>query len=74
MKRDTVINWILICTVFTLAVICLSVVGVLLYGFFDHQVDNDKIFEMLAPAFNTVIGAFVGLIGGISLSRKDNDD
>jgi hypothetical protein len=31
-------------------------------------VDNQQIFAIIGPAFNTVIGAFVGLLGGLSLS------
>lgn len=41
----------------------------LLHGLFDNNVNNDKIFEIIGPAFNTVIGAFVGLLGGLSLNK-----
>jgi hypothetical protein len=68
--RDKVIDLILLITVITLALICVSVTVVMLYGFFIDSVSNDKIFEIIGPAFSTVIGAFVGLIGGISLSSK----
>lgn len=68
--RDKVIDLILLITVITLALICVSVTLVMLYGFFNDSVSNDKIFEIIGPAFSTVIGAFVGLIGGISLSSK----
>ena len=67
------IEWILRVVVTTLAFICLAVVLVLLYAFFDEQVSNDKIFEIIAPAFNTVVGAFVGLLGGISLRSKNEE-
>jgi heme/copper-type cytochrome/quinol oxidase subunit 2 len=69
-NRDKVIDSILLITVCTLALICVSVTVVMLYGFFNEKVDNNKIFEIIGPAFSTVIGAFVGLIGGISLSSK----
>ena len=42
-------------------------VGALLFGLFDQQVDNAKIFEMLMPAFQTIVGGFIGLITGIKL-------
>lgn len=67
--RENTISWILVVTVATLATICISVVGVMLYGFFDASVSNDEIFKIIGPAFNTVIGAFVGLIGGINLTK-----
>ena len=73
MNHDDLLPWILKVTVGTLAIICLSVVAVLLYGFFDNQVDNKEIFSIIGPAFNTVIGAFVGLLGGLSLNKNKCD-
>ena len=67
----TVTNWILKTTVGTLAIIVVAVVVVLMGGLFNPIVDNDKIFEIIGPAFSTVIGAFVGLLGGISLNKAD---
>jgi len=72
-KKQNLIHWILRVTVGTLAFICVSVVSVLLFAFFSDDVNNDEIFKMLGPAFNTVIGAFVGLLGGISLTSKRED-
>ena len=66
-----VTNWILKTTVGTLAIIVVAVVIVLMGGLFNPIVDNDKIFEIIGPAFSTVIGAFVGLLGGISLNKAD---
>lgn len=63
------LNWILKVTVATLAAICFSTVAVLLFGLFNDNVDNSKVFEIIGPAFNTVVGAFVGLLGGLSLNR-----
>jgi uncharacterized membrane protein len=67
----TVTNWILKVTVGTLACIVVAVVVVLMGGLFNPIVDNDKIFEIIGPAFSTVIGAFVGLLGGISLNKAE---
>lgn len=64
------INWILKTTVGTLALICIATVGVLLIGLFDNNIDNDRVFEVIGPAFSTVVGAFVGLLGGLSLNSK----
>lgn len=70
MEKDDLLSWILKVTVGTLAMICLSVVIVLLTGMFDDRVDNKEIFSIIGPAFNTVIGAFVGLLGGLSLNKN----
>jgi hypothetical protein len=65
---DTV-EWILRVTVLTLAMLMMAVVGALVFGLFTDTVDNDKIFELVGPAFNTIVGAFVGLLGGLSLNN-----
>jgi hypothetical protein len=39
----------------------------------NHIVDSDKVFEIVGPAFNMVIGAFVGLLGGLSLNANARD-
>lgn len=71
MDKDTkkVVHWILKVTVGTLASICVCVVFALLIGIFmpNELVDNQQIFAIIGPAFNTVIGAFVGLLGGLSI-------
>lgn len=72
---NDITTWVLKITVATLAIIVAGVVAALMYGLFIDSVNNDKIFEIVGPAFNTVIGAFVGLLGGISLNnnKKNND-
>ena len=56
---------------YTLAVILLSMVGVMLVGFFNDKMDNAKIFEIIGPAFQTIVGGFIGLITGIKIG-SDN--
>lgn len=70
LDRESTVNWILVVAVWTLAIQCLAVVGVFLIALFNQSVNNERIFEIIGPAFNTIIGAFVGLIGGISLSKS----
>jgi uncharacterized membrane protein YjjP (DUF1212 family) len=56
--------------VVTLAIVVASVVFVMLVALFDDRVNNDEIFKIIGPAFNMIVGAFVGLLGGISLNRR----
>jgi hypothetical protein len=55
----------------TLSIIVLSMVFVLLVGLFDNHVDNTKIFEAITPAFQTIVGGFIGLITGIKIGTND---
>jgi len=61
--------------VVTLACVILVVVIAMVVGLFMPKdvVDSDKVFEIIGPAFNTVVGAFVGLLGGLSLNANARD-
>jgi len=55
----------------SLAIIFMAMVGVMLIGLFHDKVNNDKVFEMLSPAFQTIVGGFIGLITGIKIGQSD---
>lgn len=61
--------------VMTLACVILVVVVAMVVGLFmpKEVVDSGKVFEIIGPAFNTVVGAFVGLLGGLSLNANARD-
>ena len=74
--QQKLMNWILKTTVTVLAAVIAVVVIVLCIGLFmpNEQIDNTKIFEMINPAFNTIIGAFVGLLGGLSINKGEKKE
>jgi len=50
------------------------IVGMLLmfgYAVLDPNFDTDKVFQIIGPAFQTVIGGFIGLITGIKIGSDD---
>ena len=57
---------------FTLCVVIGGMVFALCIGLFDKEVNNDDIFILLGPAFQTIIGGFIGLLAGIKFA-KEND-
>jgi hypothetical protein len=63
-------NWIFKSVVVTLCVLVLGVTVAMMRDLIQIQSEDDKILAIIAPAFNTVIGAFVGLLGGLSLKNK----
>ena len=75
-EQQKLINWILKVAVSVLAAVIGVVVIVLCIGLFvsNDIVDNTKIFEMINPAFNTIIGAFVGLLGGLSINKGEKKE
>lgn len=70
-EMQKLVIWIIKITVASLASIMISVVVAMIIGLFmpNELIDNKDIFAMISPAFNTVVGAFVGLLGGMSLTE-----
>jgi len=59
-------------TLMVAATLCLSVLGMVaafLLGLWAKEVDNAEIFSMLHPAFQTIIGGFIGLLAGVKLGQ-----
>jgi hypothetical protein len=72
--NDTV-EFVVRVAIVTLAAVILVVVLTLAVGLFmpNDVVDSAAILEMVNPAFQTIIGAFVGLLGGLSLNANARD-
>ena len=68
--------WVTLLVSITLCIILLSMVGALLIGLFmpNNVVDNKDIFPILAPAFSTIVGGFIGLLAGVKLSHDDETE
>ena len=57
---------------FTLCLVVVGMVGVLMAGLFDEKVDNAEIFKLISPAFQTIVGGFIGLLAGVKLSHDED--
>ena len=58
----------------TLCLVIFAMVLTLMMGLFNDKVDNTEIFKLISPAFQTVVGGFIGLLAGVKLSHDDEDD
>ena len=72
MNKKNVALWVTLIATVTLAIILLSMVSVLLKGLFNPQIDNTEIFKAVTPAFQMIVGAFVGLVAGIKLGESED--
>ena len=72
MNKEKLSSYVTLLATVTLTLILLSMVGVLLVGLFVEKVDNTKIFEAITPAFQTIVGGFIGLITGIKIGSDDD--
>jgi hypothetical protein len=57
----------------TLCIVVIGMVGVLMIGLFDEKVDNSEIFKLISPAFQTIVGGFIGLLAGVKLSHDEEE-
>lgn len=55
----------------TLCAVVVLMVATLMVGLFNDIVDNTEIFKLINPAFQTIIGGFIGLLAGIKLKSID---
>jgi undecaprenyl pyrophosphate phosphatase UppP len=58
---------------FTLCIVVVGMVAVLMTGLFDEKVDNSEIFKLISPAFQTIVGGFIGLLAGVKLSHDEEE-
>ena len=72
-NKESVPGFVTICVTITLCVVVVSMVGTMMAGMFDSDISNDKIFEAITPAFQTIIGGFIGLITGIKIGQDSNE-
>ena len=54
----------------TLCIILLAMVGAFVGGLFvsNDIIDNKDLFPLIGPAFQTIVGGFIGLLAGVKLS------
>jgi len=74
MDRNELSRRVTLVACYTLAITVLSMVCVFVIGFFDEKVDNQKLFEIVGPAFQTIVGGFIGLITGIKIGEAEHDE
>lgn len=70
MRTEDRLFYIVVCS---LAVVLMAVIATLLIGLFNPLVDNEKIFAILGPAFQTIVGCFVGVLGSRVLGKGKPD-
>ena len=57
----------------SLVAVVISMLLMFAYAVIDPNFDTDKVFQIIGPAFQTVIGGFIGLITGIKIGSDDDN-
>ena len=74
MNINKLTSVVTIMVTFTLCVVVIAMVGTLMFALFNDQVDNAEIFKLISPAFQTIVGGFIGLLAGIKLKTLENEE
>ena len=72
-NKDNVPGFVTVCVTVTLCIVVIGMVVTMSAGMFDKDISNDKIFGAITPAFQTIIGGFIGLITGIKIGQDSNE-
>jgi di/tricarboxylate transporter len=67
-------QWVTLAVTITLCVVVVGMVGTLLAAILDPSIPNDPILAIIAPAFNMIIGGFIGLITGIHMAKGEDNE
>jgi len=63
---------IMIIAAWSLVAIVVAMLLMFGYAVIDTNFDTDKVFQIIGPAFQTIVGGFIGLITGIKIG-SDNE-
>jgi hypothetical protein len=65
---------VVMCVTLTLCIVIAGMVMALVMAVFDPVIPNEPIFAIIGPAFQTVIGGFIGLITGIKIGQQGKEE
>jgi hypothetical protein len=72
MNKNKLAAQVTLIACYSLSLMVLSMTCVFVLGFFDQRVDNNKLFEIVGPMAQTIVGGFIGLITGIKIGTEDD--
>lgn len=68
-------NFIMMTATASLVLVVICMCGMFIYAILDPAVDDKEVFIIVGPAFQTIVGGFIGLITGIQVGKqKDKED
>ena len=64
---------ILIATL-SLSFVVIGMSGMFFYAVLDPTVDDELVFQIIGPGFQTVVGGFVGICAGVKIGQRNETD
>ena len=62
---------IILVATYSLVAVVVAMIGMFVVAIVDPNVDDGIVFQIVGPAFQTIIGGFIGLITGIKIGQLD---
>ena len=66
-------DWIMLISAGSLAMVVFCMMAIFIIATLDSNVDDKEIFTIVGPAFQTIVGGFIGLITGINIGKKSEE-
>ena len=63
---------IILVATYSLVAVVVAMIGMFVLAIVDPNVDDNIVFSIVGPAFQTIIGGFIGLITGIKIGQNDD--
>ena len=73
-EKDKLVSVVTYMVTATLCSVVIVLIGALIHGLFVKEVDNTKIFEIIGPAFQTIIGGLIGWLSGLKVSSHIEEE
>ena len=62
---------IILVATYSLVAVVAAMIAMFILAIVDPAVDDNIVFQIVGPAFQTIIGGFIGLITGIKIGQLD---
>lgn len=67
-------DWIMLISAGSLSMVVFCMMIIFITATLDSSVDDKEIFTIVGPAFQTIVGGFIGLITGINIAKKEEEN
>lgn len=64
---------IVVAATFSLMLVIIGMMAAFGIALLDDKVDDKMVFDIIGPAFQTIVGGFIGLITGIKIGQESNE-
>jgi hypothetical protein len=64
---------IILVATWSLVAVVAAMIAMFILAIIDPAVDDNIVFQIVGPAFQTIVGGFIGLITGIKIGQSDDE-